>query len=271
MSLSAAARGVADGQATDEPSTLQPSPTESVTADSSSVAASSSASASTTENTTGGSSESTRKTDDESGGDVPTTGVQPELSAEDEEVVAELQRRDQEVRAHEQAHASAGGRYAGQPQYEYQVGPDGERYAVGGSVPIDVSEVPDDPRATVEKMQTVRRAANAPAEPSGQDRRVAAQAAQKLAAAQAELREASAAESSDASEEDSSVAAEAGGTESTERNVQVEGAAAEQTSESAELDTPAEPSSQVSTREQARHRLASSRMQRAYQAAGYAL
>lgn len=112
-----------------------------------------------------------------------------ELTQEDEQVVEELKSRDAEVRAHELAHARVGGRFAGQPSYEYQTGPDGQQYAVGGSVPIDVSEVPDDPRATIEKMQVVRRAAMAPAEPSTQDRRVAAEAAEKMARAQVELRE----------------------------------------------------------------------------------
>lgn len=101
--------------------------------------------------------------------------------------IKELKARDTEVRIHEQAHASVGGQYAGSPSYEYQRGPDGTNYAVGGEVQIDVAEVAGDPRATIEKMQTVRAAALAPAEPSGADRAIAADATQKLAAAQAEL------------------------------------------------------------------------------------
>ena len=78
------------------------------------------------------------------------------------------------VRAHEQAHKAAAGAHAkGGPTYEYQSGPDGKRYAVGGEVQIDTSPVPNDPQATIQKMQQVQRAANAPAEPSSQDRRVA--------------------------------------------------------------------------------------------------
>lgn len=80
-----------------------------------------------------------------------------------------------------------GGQLAGSPSYTYQRGPDGVRYAVGGEVPIDVSKVPGDPQATLEKMQLVQRAALAPAEPSSQDRRVAALAAQQAAEARAEL------------------------------------------------------------------------------------
>lgn len=101
--------------------------------------------------------------------------------------IAELKARDQEVKAHEQAHAAIGGQYAGAPSYEYETGPDGQQYAVGGEVRIDVSEVPNDPRATIQKMQQVKAAALAPAEPSNADRAVAAQASRTLMEAQADL------------------------------------------------------------------------------------
>ena len=106
---------------------------------------------------------------------------------QDAEQIKQLKARDTAVRIHEQAHASVGGQYAGSPSYEYQRGPDGTNYAVGGEVQIDVAEIEGDPQATIEKMQTVRAAALAPAEPSGADRSIAADATQKLAAAQAEL------------------------------------------------------------------------------------
>lgn len=95
------------------------------------------------------------------------------LSEEELKAVEQLKARDREVRAHEQAHAAVGGPYAGAPRFSYQVGPDGVRYAIGGEVAIDVSPVPDDPEATIEKMRIVERAALAPAEPSQQDLRVA--------------------------------------------------------------------------------------------------
>ncbi len=111
-----------------------------------------------------------------------------ELTEEEQREVEELEERDREVRRHEQAHKSAAGRYAsGAPSFVYEVGPDGRRYAVGGEVSIDVSPVPDDPQATIDKMQQVRRAANAPAEPSDQDRRMAAEAAQLEHQARADL------------------------------------------------------------------------------------
>ncbi|WP_462166003.1 putative metalloprotease CJM1_0395 family protein [Pseudoalteromonas sp. GB43] len=106
---------------------------------------------------------------------------------QDAEQIKELKARDTEVRIHEQAHASVGGQYAGSPSYEYQRGPDGTNYAVGGEVQIDVAVIEGDPKATIEKMQTVRAAALAPQEPSSADRSIAADATQKLMAAQAEL------------------------------------------------------------------------------------
>ncbi len=105
---------------------------------------------------------------------------------QDRREITQLAARDREVRAHEQAHAAVGGQYAGAPRYEYQRGPDGINYAVGGEVSIDVSPAAS-PEQTIQKMQIVRRAALAPAEPSAQDRRVAAQASQNEAQARADL------------------------------------------------------------------------------------
>ena len=112
-----------------------------------------------------------------------------ELTAEEQQQVRELQSRDREVRQHERAHQAAAGGYArGGASFEEQKGPDGRSYAVGGEVRIDTAAVPDDPAATIRKMQQVRRAALAPRQPSGQDRRVAAEAAARQAEARAELR-----------------------------------------------------------------------------------
>jgi hypothetical protein len=112
----------------------------------------------------------------------------PQLTQEEQEQVNELKDRDREVRAHEQAHLAAAGGYArGGPSYEYQRGPDGQRYAVGGHVNIDTAPVPNDPEATIRKAQTVRNAANAPAEPSSQDRSVAAQASRLESQARQEI------------------------------------------------------------------------------------
>jgi hypothetical protein len=103
------------------------------------------------------------------------------------EQLADLKARDREVRAHEVAHQAVGGQYAGAISYVYERGPDGAQYAVGGEVSIDTAPVEGDPQATIEKMRTVRAAALAPAEPSPQDRAVAAQAMQLMLQAQSEL------------------------------------------------------------------------------------
>ncbi|ATD04520.1 hypothetical protein PTE01_30080 [Pseudoalteromonas tetraodonis GFC] len=139
---------------------------------------------------------------------------QEELQLEQEQQqIKELKARDTEVRTHEQAHAAVGGQYAGSPSYEYQIGPDGTNYAVGGEVPIDVGVINGDPQATIDKMQTVRAAALAPAEPSGADRAIAADATQKMAAAQAEL---ASADDEDSSEDKSRVSESFSNSESSE-------------------------------------------------------
>ncbi len=117
-------------------------------------------------------------------------GATQELTDAEKKEVTELKQRDQEVRQHEQAHVAAAGRYAqGGPQYEFTTGPDGRQYATGGHVNIDVSPAAT-PEATIQKAQVIRRAALAPAEPSGQDRAVAAQAGQLESEARRELQEA---------------------------------------------------------------------------------
>ncbi len=109
-----------------------------------------------------------------------------ELVREQQEIRA-LAARDREVRAHEQAHAAVGGAYAGHPHYQFTQGPNGVRYAHSGHVNIDVSPVAGDPAATLSKMQTVAKAALAPAQPSAADRAVAAKANTQAAQARAEL------------------------------------------------------------------------------------
>jgi len=109
------------------------------------------------------------------------------LDAAELKELTDLKARDRDVRAHEAAHQAAGGQHAGAMSFTYQRGPDGAQYAVGGEVSINMSPVDGNPQATIEKMRVVRAAAMAPAEPSGQDRAVAAQAMQALLQAQSEL------------------------------------------------------------------------------------
>lgn len=109
-----------------------------------------------------------------------------ELTAEEEQVVREMESRDREVRTHEQAHlSSGGGLVSGGATYQKERGPDGKMYAVGGEVRIDSSEGAT-PSETISRARRVKAAALAPAEPSAQDRQVAAQAAQMEATARQE-------------------------------------------------------------------------------------
>lgn len=111
------------------------------------------------------------------------------LTEEERRQVEELKRRDAEVKAHEQAHSAAGGPYAGAPRFRFVRGPDGKFYAVAGEVTIDTSAIPNNPEATIRKMEQVKRAALAPQQPSAQDRRVAAEAERKILQARQQIRE----------------------------------------------------------------------------------
>ena len=92
--------------------------------------------------------------------------------------ILRLQTRDREVRAHEQAHMSAGaGLITSGAHYTYETGPDGKRYAVGGEVGISLAEGRT-PQDTMARARQIRAAALAPAQPSGQDLAVAAKASQ---------------------------------------------------------------------------------------------
>ncbi len=129
--------------------------------------------------------------DQNPGGNVSTnSNKQEQLTPDQLQALEKLKARDREVRAHEQAHLSAaGGLATGGASFTYQSGPDGNRYAIGGEVNIDTSSTPGDPEATIRKAETIRRAALAPAEPSGQDRQVAAATASMIAKAQIELQQ----------------------------------------------------------------------------------
>lgn len=110
------------------------------------------------------------------------------LTEQQQKRIDELKRIDAEVRAHESAHAAAAGGLARGTSFRTTTGPDGKSYAIGGEVKIDISPVAGNPKATLAKMQTVRRAALAPTDPSGQDRAVAAQATAIEAQAQSEIK-----------------------------------------------------------------------------------
>ena len=110
-----------------------------------------------------------------------------ELSEDEQRQVDELKATDRKVRQHEMAHlaASQGIAMSG-ANFEYKRGPDGVNYAVGGDVKIDVSKE-STPEKTMDKARKIVTAALAPADPSPQDRQVAAQARMMELQAQMEL------------------------------------------------------------------------------------
>lgn len=123
--------------------------------------------------------------------DKPRNDPASELSPEEQRMLDELRQTDQKVRAHEQAHAAAGGTNV---RYEYQTGPDGRQYAVGGTTDIQVQAQSNDPAAKLDQARKLRSAALAPADPSSQDLAVSAKASRlemdaRREMAQAELEE----------------------------------------------------------------------------------
>lgn len=99
----------------------------------------------------------------------------------------ELAAGDRSVRAHEAAQAAVGGSLAGGPGFRFVAGPGGQRYTVGGEVPISLDVVPDDPAAPLDNARQVQAAALAPAQPSPQDLQVAAAAGRLIVESQLQL------------------------------------------------------------------------------------
>jgi hypothetical protein len=121
---------------------------------------------------------------------APSAATGKPLTDEQKQEIDKLKERDSDVRRHEAAHlAAAGGTARSGAEFDYQTGPDGQHYAIGGHVDIDLSPVAGNPSATIAKMQQVERAALAPADPSGQDRAVASQAAAAAQKARGEVAE----------------------------------------------------------------------------------
>ena len=154
----------------------------------------------TSETVTAASDQSRRNGQTSSQGDDASSDEDKKKAQQEEKAVQDLKKRDAEVRTHEQAHKTAGGQYAGSPAFEMTKGPDGQSYATGGHVNIDVSAIPDDPQATLNKMMQIKSAALAPAEPSAQDLKVAAKADMVAAAARSELSQSTVTPTTDSSE-----------------------------------------------------------------------
>lgn len=117
-------------------------------------------------------------TDDKSNKAGQASNQAAKITQKEQAELNSLKARDREVRAHEQAHIAAGGSLvSGGASFTYSKGPDGKNYAVSGEVSVDTS-VAKTPEETIQKAAQIRRAALAPANPSAQDRKVAAQASQ---------------------------------------------------------------------------------------------
>ncbi|MFP4154742.1 MAG: putative metalloprotease CJM1_0395 family protein [Halothiobacillaceae bacterium] len=121
--------------------------------------------------------------------DIRSRNRDETLDEREQAEVEQLAKREREVVAHENAHRAAGAGLVRGGSYDYESGPDGKRYIVGGEVRIDTSPVPDDPAATIRKADQIIKAALAPADPSPADRAAASDARAMRAEAQRELRE----------------------------------------------------------------------------------
>ncbi len=88
-----------------------------------------------------------------------------------ERVLEKFKNVDANIRSHEQAHASLT-TTTSPIQYNYQQGPDGKMYAVGGHVRLDTS-MPDDPKAAAIKLDQIKKSATANSDMSGADANIA--------------------------------------------------------------------------------------------------
>lgn len=86
-------------------------------------------------------------------------------------VIEKFKSKDSEVKAHEQIHAS-NPNAIGVASYNYQMGPDGKLYAVGGSVRFDTS-IPNDPNSARVKLEQLANGANSSGDLSGADASIA--------------------------------------------------------------------------------------------------
>lgn len=146
-----------------------------------------------------------------------TPKAEKELSQEEQDQIAKLKARDAEVRSHEQAHiAAAAGISASAPSYDYEEGPDGQKYAVSGEVNLSYSSG-GDPETDLRNAQTLKAAALAPAQPSGQDLSVAQNADKIIADAKARMAE----EKEQSNSQDSSVAETKSTSDSTETTTSI--------------------------------------------------
>ncbi len=86
-------------------------------------------------------------------------------------VLNKFKNKDNEIRTHEQTHASLGTTTA-PINYNFQVGPDGKLYAMGGSVRFDTS-IPSNPENAKVKLEELRDASSSVSPLSGADASIA--------------------------------------------------------------------------------------------------
>lgn len=122
-----------------------------------------------------------------------------ELTQKEVQQVRELQSIDKNVKAHEAAHQAAGGGLAGAASFTYTRGPDNQMYATAGEVPISMQKG-NTPEETIANARQIAAAAMAPADPSPQDYKVAANAAKMEFDARAEAMKLKAEESKEKEE-----------------------------------------------------------------------
>ncbi|HEH5496953.1 TPA: hypothetical protein SHD65_001344 [Campylobacter coli] len=123
-----------------------------------------------------------------------------ELTMQQVQQVRELQSIDRNVKAHEAAHQAAGGGLAGAASFSYTRGPDNQMYATAGEVPIRMQKGRT-PEETIANARQVVAAAMAPADPSPQDYKVAANALKMEFEARAEATKLKAQEAQEKKEE----------------------------------------------------------------------
>ncbi|EPX1959974.1 putative metalloprotease CJM1_0395 family protein [Campylobacter coli] len=143
---------------------------------------------------------SENKDDKEKNGEQTQMVNGVELSQKEVAQVRELQSIDRNVKAHEAAHQAAGGGLAGAASFSYTRGPDNQMYATAGEVPIRMQKGRT-PEETIANARQVVAAAMAPADPSPQDYKVAANALKMEFEARAEATKLKAQEAQEKKEE----------------------------------------------------------------------
>lgn len=106
-------------------------------------------------------------------GSIQYKNSEIEMTSAEKRRMKKLKARDKEIRAHEHAHLSGLGTHkVGGASFTYEIGPDGQYYAVHGSVNVDLNPS-GTAEETVDKMKAIQKGALAPLQPSYSDRIVA--------------------------------------------------------------------------------------------------